>query len=346
MSLYTRCPDCTTVFRVVADQLRISEGWVRCGQCAVVFQGNDHLWIPEVLPVVPSEPGGKLAAQEFAPASAGSMSEVSSEVMSAVPGSMESVHTPHLFMSDEVAMLASSARRVADDTAHVVRGREQQALHPNVAGAPSAEGVSDSGTDSALLTTPLLTANPRPFTGWDPHAVTNDASPAFVRRARRIAFWSSPRMRWVVGSAVMMALLVLFLQWAWFERDRLAARWPGLSPPLKALCSVMECELAAPRAIESLMLDSSSFLRVRGDVFRLTFSVRHSAQHAVKTPHVELTLTDMDDQPVYRTVWAPAAVSADAPPAIRVGESWSASTLLAVEAASRVAGYRLLTFYP
>ena len=34
MSLITRCPACGTMFKVVPDQLRISEGWVRCGHCA------------------------------------------------------------------------------------------------------------------------------------------------------------------------------------------------------------------------------------------------------------------------------------------------------------------------
>ncbi len=39
-SLATRCPACHTVFRVVQDQLRVSEGWVRCGRCAEVFNAT------------------------------------------------------------------------------------------------------------------------------------------------------------------------------------------------------------------------------------------------------------------------------------------------------------------
>ena len=37
MSLITCCPSCATRFRVVPDQLRISDGWVRCGRCQEVF---------------------------------------------------------------------------------------------------------------------------------------------------------------------------------------------------------------------------------------------------------------------------------------------------------------------
>ncbi len=46
MTLATRCPNCTTVFRVVQDQLRVSEGWVRCGRCSNVFNAAQHLVDP------------------------------------------------------------------------------------------------------------------------------------------------------------------------------------------------------------------------------------------------------------------------------------------------------------
>ncbi len=39
----TRCPACKTVFRVVADQLRVSEGWVRCGRCSNVFNAAENI---------------------------------------------------------------------------------------------------------------------------------------------------------------------------------------------------------------------------------------------------------------------------------------------------------------
>lgn len=43
MSLAARCPSCGTVFRVVQDQLRVSEGWVRCGRCSEVFNAVESL---------------------------------------------------------------------------------------------------------------------------------------------------------------------------------------------------------------------------------------------------------------------------------------------------------------
>lgn len=60
MSLATRCPACSTVFRVVQDQLRVSEGWVRCGQCQEVFNALETLFDldtePAALPPGPQPP--------------------------------------------------------------------------------------------------------------------------------------------------------------------------------------------------------------------------------------------------------------------------------------------------
>ncbi len=48
MSLITRCPACATQFKVVPDQLKLSDGWVRCGHCSDVFDATRYLesWAP------------------------------------------------------------------------------------------------------------------------------------------------------------------------------------------------------------------------------------------------------------------------------------------------------------
>src|SRR5262245_46803801 len=50
MSLVTRCPACATPFKVVKDQLRISDGWVRCGRCSQVFDATLDLHDTAELP--------------------------------------------------------------------------------------------------------------------------------------------------------------------------------------------------------------------------------------------------------------------------------------------------------
>uniref|UniRef100_UPI0025DDCE92 zinc-ribbon domain-containing protein n=1 Tax=uncultured Variovorax sp. TaxID=114708 RepID=UPI0025DDCE92 len=66
MSLVTRCPACTTTFKVVRDQLRISDGWVRCGRCSNVFDATLDLH------ETPDSAGSAAAAPGASPAVQGS----------------------------------------------------------------------------------------------------------------------------------------------------------------------------------------------------------------------------------------------------------------------------------
>ncbi|WP_347485370.1 DUF3426 domain-containing protein [Vandammella animalimorsus] len=43
MPSVTRCPSCETRFKVSADQLHASQGWVRCGRCHHIFDATQHL---------------------------------------------------------------------------------------------------------------------------------------------------------------------------------------------------------------------------------------------------------------------------------------------------------------
>ncbi len=71
MSLATRCPSCATTFKVVRDQLRISDGWVRCGRCSHVFDATLDLHEtadgPGGAPPAPSAPAAAAAAPAVPP---------------------------------------------------------------------------------------------------------------------------------------------------------------------------------------------------------------------------------------------------------------------------------------
>ncbi len=74
MSLVTRCTACGTLFKVVADQLKISDGWVRCGQCATIFDAQSNLVAEPVAYQKPAPPPvlapthKPLTSSDFAPA--------------------------------------------------------------------------------------------------------------------------------------------------------------------------------------------------------------------------------------------------------------------------------------
>ncbi|KWR75700.1 DUF3426 domain-containing protein [Cupriavidus sp. IDO] len=62
--LVTRCPACRTAFRLVADQLRLRQGLVRCGHCDTVFDAREHLI------EVPVQAGPSASAAQKPPAPA------------------------------------------------------------------------------------------------------------------------------------------------------------------------------------------------------------------------------------------------------------------------------------
>lgn len=70
MSMITRCPTCSTTFRVTPEQLLAHGGKVRCGQCRAVFDGL-HALVPLSEPAPADGAGaGEAAGFELEPADA------------------------------------------------------------------------------------------------------------------------------------------------------------------------------------------------------------------------------------------------------------------------------------
>ena len=170
----------------------------------------------------------------------------------------------------------------------------------------------------------------------------------FVRQARREARWERPAARGLLSLLALALAGLLGLQVAVQERDRLAAAEPALRPWLVRLCQPLGCRIAPPRRIEAIAIDASAFNRLRPDAYQLQVTFRNQSASDVAIPAVELTLTDSAEQPVVRRVLLPGELGA-ARLALAAGGEWSGTAALALRdtsLASRVAGYRVLAFYP
>ena len=185
--------------------------------------------------------------------------------------------------------------------------------------------------------------------GDDDDDATADATPtedvSFVKAAHRRAFWRKPLVRVALVAVSLGLLAVLAGQVAVHERNRLAAMEPRLRPALLALCEPLQCALAPQRQISDVVIDSSSFNKARGDSYVLAITMKSRATLPLEMPAVELTLTDAQDQPVLRRVLLPSEMSA--PQELPAGGEWNAAvSVLVTTGGARVAGYRLLAFYP
>jgi predicted Zn finger-like uncharacterized protein len=318
MSLITRCPACGTMFKVVPDQLRISEGWVRCGHCAEVFDASSHLQadgppVPEAAPPAATAPA----------AIAGSQPEPEEEFPSSLNTEMDDA--PPVDAPDSAQLEA-----------------EAQILRETPLDRPFELRRQDPGDEVAQ---PLPSRFvPAPESELEPEL--HDLS--FVRQARSQEFWGRPGMRALLVFALVLLALLLAAQVGVHDRDRLAAAQPDLRPWLARLCQVVGCHIAPPRQIDAIAIDSSSFNKLRGDAYRLNFTLKNQAAVPVAMPALELTLTDAQDQPLLRRVLLPSDLG-NHPGTIAASTEWSGSLPLSVAgngSGARIAGYRLLAFYP
>lgn len=324
--LATRCPACSTVFRVVPDQLRVSEGWVRCGRCSNVFDATLSLvdldsGAPRTLDGMPRrrEAPPSFAAPEPAPAP--------------VPQAGETVAGRPA--AEPVADLAHRAAAVAGtDAATDVDAAAQTATTATSAAAAATATV-----------TPPAPIDPPPTPPTDPAAAVE---PSFVRRAQRAERWRQPRVRAALATASLAAVGVLAAQIAITYRDLVAARYPAARPALEQACGWLGCRVEAARAIDGLAVDSSGLLRIeRSDLYRLSVALRNLAGIEVALPALDLALTDTRGRLIARRVLQPSDLGAPAPTLAAGGELALQATLRAeLPDPEPVAGYTIELFYP
>lgn len=348
MSLATRCPACGTAFRVVQDQLRVSEGWVRCGRCSEVFNAIEHL----VQPV--ASPG---SAPALAPAPPSVHSErlvetferVSRPVASDLGDGAQRLHDaredridwpePDSQLPEPATDRFGDGVETAEEAPRAAAPPENDDVAHEPVAAPSAEasvapGAPTSGTpdDAIEAAAPDLRAEPA-------------EQPAFVRQADAAQRWRRPGVRAALAGGVVLAGLALAGQVAFEYRDLVGARWPGARPLLERACESVGCRLAAPRLIEALVVDSSGLVRTEGTpLYKLSVVVRNRAAMPLAVPALDLALTDAQGRVVVRRVLTAEELGAQAPEFAAGGELALAGTLRVDEAT--VSGYTIELFYP
>ena len=338
------------MFKVVPDQLRISDGWVRCGQCDEVFDANVHLF-SEPAPDLPPEPASPqpVAITSPDPAWAASLKFAEDEHAS-TPDSVSDAEqdTPPDHSEDE------------QDVSAVLETLSDPATDDFLSQSPAAlaHGTADeldaiSPGDDELENDPVQgapAANPRYVQAEAPTraAVSEAEHVSFMRNPQANTVWQRAGVRVVLLLCAVVAITGLLLQIVVHERDRLAAMEPATRPALLTLCEWLSCTVSPLRNIDALVIDSSSFTKVRTDVYRLNITLKNNGPVPLAPPALELTLTDMQDQSLLRRVLTSKEVGFTAP-TLAAGGEFSAVLPIAVKMtgpSERVSGYRLLAFYP
>lgn len=336
MSLATRCSACGTVFRVVQDQLKVSEGWVRCGRCGEVFNALEGLFDLE-------GNSGPVPLGREAPASAPSLPEppesrhdsLTEPTPEPVPSGTAGGVDVEFGADDPTPGAGPHDSPEADAPTTAIDTQVDSRVESSFGGSAPASGytldlVDSQVPDDALVSTELPA----------------EPAPSFLREEARAAQWQRPRVRRALALLALLLALILGTQVAVQQRDEIAARWPAAAPLLQSACGLLGCEIDAPRVLEALVVESSGLTRVEGaPLYRLQVALRNRATTAVLTPALDLTLTDLRGDVVARRVLVASDFGGSSPRRLAPGEDWSALAVLDLGDA-RVAGYTVELFYP
>jgi hypothetical protein len=374
------------MFKVVPDQLTVSDGWVRCGHCDGVFDASAH----------------------FQPTA-----ESETLVMPETKVQEPHLSEPELIDEDDPTdffppLAATSFRPVVDDVPpnvlhELTNDSDRQiqytglSTQPEALGAPSTPRFSanahlDDASVSAPLSSYLSAPEAADFSFQDDHGRSQDAAdrrilygstvsskpinsvrienaqrPAlaevtFVQTAKRREKSKGPFYRVLAVLITLLLLGTLALQVLLHERDALAARYPALLPALDVLCEPFDCQINPPRTIQAITIDSSSFTQTGADAYRLDVVIKNTRSAVVAMPALEVTLTGSKNEVLMRKVLLPSEFGATSHRLERAIPFAVGLTLLvsppalpvqplqavsSVEGVSvPITGYRLFAFYP
>ena len=374
MNLATRCPSCGTVFRVVQDQLRVSEGWVRCGRCNRVFDATEGLFdidngaqVHVELDAGPSpqdaaDTGSEPTVTDWTAPQAAPPETTQHPTTAVQPASGPAGRQEPGFGDLPVwsATVSSGPLSGQPDT-HWPGGhsggadqREEPLLRtPSLPSTAQDPGLDFTAPPSKVAAAPPSPRSPRsPVTSASPSrpADRSDARlaqplPSFLRAADHAALWRRPAVRTALGVAVLLLTLCLLLQAALLWRDTLAARLPASASALRVLCRLAGCQVQPLRRIDALAVDSSALNRLEGSpLYRLQLVLHNRADTVVMAPSLDLSLTDAQGKLVSRRVLALADLGVPQS-VLQAGQELPIKVLMAT-GERRVDGYTVELFYP
>lgn len=316
MSLITHCPACGTTFKVVRDQLKVSEGWVRCGHCTEVFDSTPSLRELDLDAVASPETVWQDPTHAF------------DESLAQVPVELD-------ICLDELELLDENLLELEDEYA------AEAPLPPPIAASLAEDAIAPPEPDFTELAPEVAQM-----------AQAQDFS--FIVKAPAHSHWQKPLVRVGLGVSVVLLLFCGALQIMVHTRDRIAAAEPRARHALQEICGLLHCQVRPLRRIEAIAVDSSSFNKQRGGTYLLSFVVKNTGDVELEMPMIELTLTDSQDAPLVRRVLLPAELMANKSSVLAAGAEWPGAYVMAVtgpalgaaDIAKSIAGYRVLAFYP
>jgi predicted Zn finger-like uncharacterized protein len=290
------------MFKVVADQLKVSDGWVRCGHCDGVFDASAHFQaIDEAEPLPVPEPDDQ-GAPPLAALPIASVDDSPEDFIAQInpPGWTPAPIAAHFVAhahEDDASVSAPlsnylSAPESADFPAHDDHARHQEGVERRALYGAEKSSKPLNSAKSEDARRPVL------------------PEVTFVQGAQRRDTPKNPLYKLLAVLFALVLLGSLALQVLLHERDALAARYPALLPVLDVVCQTIDCQINPPRVIEAITIDSSSFTQTGPDAYRLNVVLKNTRSAVVAMPTLEVTLTGSQNEVLIRKVLLPDDIGA------------------------------------
>jgi len=290
--MFTVCPKCALTLVVTAADLRIAQGYVRCGRCLNVFNALARLSEERPGTAASSSPPPPPDEADVPPPAAtasGATAQAPEPDVPAQPsGEIEIELDPSILVTSVRAPAPPQAMPEAE--AEVEAGADE----PPPRTAPSPEPTAahpEPMTARALPTevTPLVSAESSPTD--TPQAPQTNIEAPRPAEAFELVTRARASLPWRLGAGVLAIALVL--QIANHYRDALAAN-PALAGPLRTVYSALGVKLA-PRwnvhAYEVRQLGASVAGATPGEIV-VRASVKNTASRPQPLPLLRVTLQD------------------------------------------------------
>lgn len=272
--MFTVCPRCALSLAVTAADLRVGQGYVRCGRCASVF--NALAALSDDAPPAASDLERTWEPEESLEFTLGS-EEVGRIFVEAPPDD------PDLgtgtFEAIVLAGEAESETRAAD--------APDETAPPEPAPAEAAEDPGQPEREPARR----IAWTPPPAREASEEPEPSGEPAGFARWA--VAARGAAASRWALTTGIAFLVLLLLAQWAHHRRNDLAAV-PALQAPLAAIYGALGSPLAPRwdlRAYEVRQLGAAAGPESPGHL-RVRASVRNGAPRAQPLPVLRLKLHD------------------------------------------------------
>ena len=320
------------------DQLKVSEGWVRCGRCDEVFNALhglfdlEHESPPEWERAPRIEDGGQSPSDPAPDESGNSHGHGNGSLVDL--SNPASAHAPDAEMPD--IRIASHAQAASEQVDFTLDTRPVDAVNP----VKVSTGVYDDVADEELR----QPAIPATLPATD-QPVPAAPIPEFVQQTERQARWQSRPVIATLWAVTLVLVLLLAMQVLYHFRDLAVSRWPNLKPGLTSLCAAMNCVIAAPRRIDNVAVENSALTRgAVPDSLRLALTLRNRGPYSVAVPSIDLSLTNMGGQLIARRTLSPRDLRVTTSQ-LEPGAELALQSLLST-GNSAVAGYTVEIFYP